>query len=127
MANPEQVKRVIAMVRREIGDLIAADFQLISDVNAHLLQMQGKMFRPTLVFLVNEAVRAPDPRLVSLAAVVELIHLSTLVHDDAVDRPLRRHLRDDPGEGVPRRSARSPGERERHVLGTDAEEDAVND
>lgn len=80
----------LALVRREIGDLIAADFQLITDVNAHLLQMQGKMFRPTLVFLVNEAVRAPDPRLVSLAAVVELIHLATLVHDDSVDHSVLR-------------------------------------
>ena len=77
-------------VRGEIRRLIAADFDLISDVNAHLLQMQGKMFRPTLAFLVNRAVGADDPRIVSLAAVVELIHLATLVHDDSVDHSVLR-------------------------------------
>jgi len=77
-------------VREEIRRLIAADFDLISDVNAHLLQMQGKMFRPTLVFLVYHAVGAEDPRIVSLAAVVELIHLATLVHDDSVDHSVLR-------------------------------------
>jgi len=77
-------------VREEIGRLIAADFQLISDVNAHLLQMQGKMFRPTLVFLSHEATRGSDPRIVSLAAIVELIHLATLVHDDSVDHSVLR-------------------------------------
>jgi octaprenyl-diphosphate synthase len=77
-------------VRNEIRRLIAADFQLISDVNSHLLQMQGKMFRPTLVFLAHDAVGANDPRVVSLAAIVELIHLATLVHDDSVDHSVLR-------------------------------------
>lgn len=77
-------------VRREITRVIAADFQLISDVNAHLLQMQGKMFRPTLVFLVEDALGRRDPRTVALAATVELIHLATLVHDDSVDHSVLR-------------------------------------
>ena len=76
--------------RNEIRRLIAADFQLISDVNTHLLQMQGKMFRPTLVFLVHDATGGNDPRVVSLAAIVELIHLATLVHDDSVDHSVLR-------------------------------------
>lgn len=77
-------------VREEIRRLIQADFPLIADVNAHLLQMQGKMFRPTLVFLVHEAVGVEDRRVTQLAAVVELIHLATLVHDDAVDHSVLR-------------------------------------
>jgi octaprenyl-diphosphate synthase len=77
-------------VRREISRVIAADFQLISDVNEHLLQMQGKMFRPTLVFLVEDALGRRDARTVPLAATVELIHLATLVHDDSVDHSVLR-------------------------------------
>jgi octaprenyl-diphosphate synthase len=80
----------LAAVRAEIARLVAADLPLITDVNAHLLQMQGKLFRPTLVFLVEDAVGAPDPRTVRLAATVELIHLATLVHDDAVDHSVLR-------------------------------------
>lgn len=77
-------------VRGRIGSLIAADFDLIDSVNAHLLQMQGKLFRPTLLLLVDEATGTRDPRSVDLAAVLELIHLATLVHDDAVDHSVLR-------------------------------------
>jgi octaprenyl-diphosphate synthase len=78
-------------VRGEIRRLIEADFPLIAQVNSHLTQMQGKMFRPTLL-LLSEAATTPEPhpRAVSLAAVVELIHLATLVHDDAVDHSVLR-------------------------------------
>ena len=57
----------LAEVRQTVGTLIAADFSLISDVNAHLLQMQGKMFRPTIVFLVDEATGRRNPRAVNVA------------------------------------------------------------
>jgi octaprenyl-diphosphate synthase len=78
-------------VRGEIRRLIEADFPLIAQVNGHLTQMQGKMFRPTLL-LLSEAATTPEPRerAVSLAAVVELIHVATLVHDDAVDHSVLR-------------------------------------
>jgi len=78
-------------VRGEIRRVIEADFPLIAQVNSHLTQMQGKMFRPTLLLLAEAAtIPEPGPRAVSLAAVVELIHLATLVHDDAVDHSVLR-------------------------------------
>ncbi len=77
-------------VQAELRRIVEADFSLIADVNAHLLQMQGKMFRPTLVLLADEATGGPDARAVSLAAVIELIHLATLVHDDSVDHSVKR-------------------------------------
>ncbi len=77
-------------VRRDIGAIISADFDLINEVNAHLLQMPGKLFRPTLVLLVADATGSADPRVKRLAAIVELIHLATLVHDDAVDHSVLR-------------------------------------
>jgi octaprenyl-diphosphate synthase len=81
----------LAGVREQIRHLIEADFPLIAQVNSHLTQMQGKMFRPTLLLLSDAATSpAPDPRAVSLSAVVELIHLATLVHDDAVDHSVLR-------------------------------------
>ncbi|HEV8356933.1 MAG TPA: polyprenyl synthetase family protein [Gemmatimonadales bacterium] len=78
-------------VRQEIRRLIEVDFPLIAQVNSHLTRMQGKMFRPTLLLLAESATAPPvDQRAVSLAAVVELIHLATLVHDDAVDHSVLR-------------------------------------
>lgn len=84
------LKESLAGVRAQISRAIAADFPPIADVNSHLLRMQGKMFRPTLLFLVNRATGAHDERVVRLAAVVELIHLATLVHDDSVDHSVMR-------------------------------------
>lgn len=84
------LKPRLEAVQRELRRAIESDFGLISEVNGHLLQMQGKMFRPTLLLLSEEASGAPDPRAETLAAVVELIHLATLVHDDSVDHSVLR-------------------------------------
>jgi len=76
-----------------LRDMVAADFPLIQEVNGHLLQMKGKMFRPTLLLLANAASGSCDQRAVRLGAVIELIHLATLVHDDSVDHSsLRRGM-----------------------------------
>ncbi len=84
------LKPRLEAVQRELRRAIESDFGLISEVNGHLLQMQGKMFRPTLLLLSEEASGARDPRAETLAAVVELIHLATLVHDDSVDHSVLR-------------------------------------
>src|SRR2546422_3083964 len=84
-----ELEQVVVELRR----VIAADFPIVSEVNDHLLQMKGKLFRPTLLLLSHQAAGSKDPRAVTLAAVVELIHLATLVHDDSVDHSvLRRGL-----------------------------------
>ena len=77
-------------VQGELRRIIRSDFGLIAEVNGHLLQMQGKMFRPTLLLLSQEASGARDERAETHAAVVELIHLATLVHDDSVDHSVLR-------------------------------------
>ena len=77
-------------VQQEPRRIVEADFGLIAEVNAHLFQMQGKMFRPTLLLLADEATGTSDLRATTLAAVVELIHLATLVHDDSVDHSVLR-------------------------------------
>ena len=77
-------------VQQELRRVVEADFGLITEVNAHLFRMQGKLFRPTLLLLSDEATGGPDPRASTLAAVVELIHLATLVHDDSVDHSVLR-------------------------------------
>ena len=80
----------LGQVETEMRRMIEADFPLISDVNQHLLRMRGKMFRPTLVLLADEVTGGPTPHAATLAAVIELIHLATLVHDDAVDHSVLR-------------------------------------
>jgi octaprenyl-diphosphate synthase len=84
------LKPRLEAVEGELRRIIRSDFGLIAEVNGHLLQMQGKMFRPTLLLLAEEACGIPDERSETHAAVVELIHLATLVHDDSVDHSVLR-------------------------------------
>lgn len=74
----------------ELRRIIVSDFDQIEEVNSYLAMLRGKLFRPTLTLLSNEVGSEPDARAVSLAAVVELVHLATLVHDDAVDHSVLR-------------------------------------
>jgi octaprenyl-diphosphate synthase len=77
----------------EMHRIVTHELPLIQEVAGHLLQMRGKMFRPTLALLSAAAAGTPEPRVVTLASVVELMHLATLVHDDSVDHSvLRRGL-----------------------------------
>ncbi|HET6778672.1 MAG TPA: polyprenyl synthetase family protein [Gemmatimonadales bacterium] len=80
----------LEQVQQELRRIVEADFGLIAEVNAHLFQMQGKMFRPTLLLLAEEATGSQAQRSTVLGAVVELIHLATLVHDDSVDHSVLR-------------------------------------
>ncbi|HEX4574629.1 MAG TPA: polyprenyl synthetase family protein [Gemmatimonadales bacterium] len=84
------VARELERVAGELRRIVAADFPIIAQANEHLLGMKGKLFRPTLLLLSHQAAGAEDPRAVTLAAVVELIHLATLVHDDSVDHSVLR-------------------------------------
>jgi octaprenyl-diphosphate synthase len=84
------VREELDGVLEEIRRIVVADFAPITDVNAHLLRMRGKLFRPTLALLSARCTGDVHPRHVTLAAVVELIHLATLVHDDAVDHSVLR-------------------------------------
>jgi octaprenyl-diphosphate synthase len=80
----------LEQVQQELRRIVEADFGLITEVNSHLFQMQGKMFRPTLLLLAEEATGSIGQRATTLGAVVELIHLATLVHDDSVDHSVLR-------------------------------------
>jgi octaprenyl-diphosphate synthase len=85
----EGLDRVVSEMHRIVTD----DLPLIREVSGHLLQMRGKMFRPTLALLASQIEGRQESRVTTLAAVVELMHLATLVHDDSVDHSvLRRGL-----------------------------------
>jgi octaprenyl-diphosphate synthase len=87
------VQSQLAGVAAEMARIIEVDVPLADQVQTHLLRMKGKMFRPTLLLLANAIEDQPAPRAATLAAVLELIHVATLVHDDAVDHSaLRRGM-----------------------------------
>ena len=91
-------------VSQAMATIVASKMPLVGQVSAHLLAMRGKLFRPTLLLLSSQVEEreagggkgeagASSDKAVALAAALELIHLATLVHDDAVDHSaLRRGM-----------------------------------
>src|SRR6185312_7015377 len=67
----------------------------IRDMAEYCIASAGKRIRPALVFFSGwRGPELPAADLVRAAAVVELIHLATLVHDDIMDgADLRRNRR----------------------------------
>ena len=87
------VRSQLDRVSEDLRRIILAQLPLIDEVNSHLLLMKGKMFRPTLVLLASAVEGKEEARATTLAAILELVHLATLVHDDSVDHSaLRRGM-----------------------------------
>ncbi len=84
------VRGELDAVPGEIRRIVSADVPLVQEVGNHLLAMKGKLFRPTLTLLSSAVEDGMQPRAITCAAVVELLHLATLIHDDAVDHSVLR-------------------------------------
>ena len=87
------VRHELGAVSQELWRIVSADVPLVQEVQGHLMGMKGKLFRPTLLLLSSAVEERTQPRAVTYAAVIELIHLATLVHDDAVDHSALRRGR----------------------------------
>ena len=72
-------------VEREIGLESVASVEAINYINQYLQAGGGKRLRPILVLLSGRMLGDANPMLIRMAAVVEMIHTATLVHDDVID------------------------------------------
>lgn len=63
------------------------DQPFVAEASRYLIDAGGKRFRPMLVLLAGALGGLPgdDQALVKAGAIVELVHLSTLYHDDVID------------------------------------------
>ena len=83
----DDMAAVDALIRRRL----ASDVVLINQIADHIISAGGKRLRPMLVMLAGRAVGGAGPEHHQLAAIIEFIHTSTLLHDDVVDESsLRR-------------------------------------
>ena len=84
------VREQLDRVPDEIWRIVQADVAIVEAANAHLRGMRGKLFRPTLLLLAASVEGRPEERSIPLAAVAELVHLTSVVHDDSVDHSVLR-------------------------------------
>ncbi|MDO1529552.1 polyprenyl synthetase family protein [Fulvimonas sp. R45] len=81
------MRAVDALIRTRL----ASDVVLINQIAEHIIAGGGKRLRPMLHVLAAGAAGYAGGQHVKLAAIIEFIHTSTLLHDDVVDESdLRR-------------------------------------
>jgi geranylgeranyl pyrophosphate synthase len=83
----DQLKFVEQRIRDQAGEEHHPDLRSALE---HLLSAGGKRIRPTLSLLVGNMLGAPEEKIITLGASVELLHTATLVHDDLIDGALLR-------------------------------------
>jgi len=80
------VQRDLALVEEEFDRNLSDASTLVSAIGRYLHDGGGKRVRPALVLLASRLVCGEaSPSAIRLAAVMEMLHTATLVHDDIID------------------------------------------
>jgi octaprenyl-diphosphate synthase len=87
------VRSDLDQVEREIGMESIASVDAVTYIGQYLQSGGGKRLRPILVLLSGRMFGPSSPGLVRMAAVMEMIHTATLVHDDVIDMAKTRRGR----------------------------------
>ena len=87
-----RVEEIIAPVEKELAEFeqffsstMKSDVPLLDKVMYYLVKRKGKQIRPLFVFLSCKMFSETNAKSFDAAALVELLHTATLVHDDVVD------------------------------------------
>ena len=98
-AIDDALRRELAEVEARFVRELRSDLDCVNDLVQHIERYRGKMLRPTLVLLSAHAAAAAPPddptddpghdpardARQTVATVVEMVHMATLVHDDILD------------------------------------------
>lgn len=92
----EQIKHPIyeemELFEKKFSSSMSSQVALLNRITHYIVNRKGKQMRPMFVFLVAKMIAdgKVNDRTYRGAAVIELIHTATLVHDDVVDDSNRR-------------------------------------
>jgi octaprenyl-diphosphate synthase len=86
------LQQEIKQLDETITNRLSSDVALINQISKYIINSGGKRIRPILLILTTKALNYQGQHHIVLAAVIELIHTATLLHDDVVDESaLRRN------------------------------------
>lgn len=81
----------LVAVEKRFHDELKSDLRCVNTLVTHVSRFRGKMLRPMLVLLSGKATGQLSDAHITVATVVEMVHMATLVHDDVLDEAeLRR-------------------------------------
>lgn len=85
----EAIKQLIQHELEQTDQLIhqrlKSEVELINSLAEHIIDSGGKRIRPVLVLLIAKATGQCQQKHHLTAAIIELIHTATLLHDDVID------------------------------------------
>lgn len=83
----ESVQDELNLVLLLIEEATHSNIPLIQKIQSYVLkQPEKKLIRPLILLLLAQAVRYSGKQHITLAAIIEMIHGATLLHDDVIDK-----------------------------------------
>ena len=79
------LKDDLKLFQKEFDSSLNSNVRIINIVSKYLIRNRGKNIRPILTLLAARLCGEPSLNSYRASAMVELLHLATLVHDDVVD------------------------------------------
>ncbi|MCS6984180.1 MAG: polyprenyl synthetase family protein [Leptospiraceae bacterium] len=70
---------------QELHDIIGEDLPILAKIKTYVMESGGKRVRPQLLLLFASHFGVYDANAVALAAITEIIHAASLLHDDVID------------------------------------------
>ena len=95
MSNIEEqnLTEFLLEVKAKMANITTSENYEINDINQYVLKNSGKFIRSKIIYLYGSEIGVTKHKLIELASAAELIHLSTLIHDDIIDEAdLRRDM-----------------------------------
>ena len=89
----EALEEELRLVEQEICRESVASAEVMTAIGKYLQASGGKRLRPMLVLLASKLVGDGGASAIRLAAVVEMAHMATLIHDDVIDSAQTRRGR----------------------------------
>lgn len=75
----------LKLFQNEFENALRSEVRLVNTMVRYILRSRGKNLRPILTILSARLVGQPTLNSLKAAALVEIIHIATLIHDDVVD------------------------------------------
>jgi len=88
------IQEELERVEESLQAFSSSPSRLISEISAYLFERKGKRIRPALLILCSKLLNYQGDEHISMAALVELIHTASLIHDDIIDNADFRRGRD---------------------------------
>jgi octaprenyl-diphosphate synthase len=80
----------LKIFENEFREAMQSEVRLVNTIGKYLLRHKGKNIRPILTILSARITGQPTLQSYQAAAMIELLHLATLIHDDVVDEAEKR-------------------------------------